>query len=226
MSSSQLLMRLIDHYRFRLLLGATLLLVSLSAIMPTDSLGALLLVPMAAAIFLGAIYLSRPFSTIGHIGMVLVVLWLLLILGARFSEDKSGLIALLAVIATIAFATFVVGRVFQALALEETTGSDALAGAVFGYFVLALIWAELFHAVLIWEPGAIAFPEGEAPGKAAVLYFSLVTITTLGYGDVLPMSPVARLLAGLEAALGTLYVAILIGRIVGALTPGPRNPHG
>jgi hypothetical protein len=44
-----------------------------------------------------------------------------------------------------------------------------------------------------------------------------VTITTLGYGDISPVAPFARISAGLEAAMGTLYIAILIARIIGAL---------
>ena len=53
-----------------------------------------------------------------------------------------------------------------------------------------------------------------------MLYFSLITVTTAGYGDITPVTPIAQISAALEAALGTLYLAILIGRIVGQLAPG------
>ena len=53
-----------------------------------------------------------------------------------------------------------------------------------------------------------------------MLYFSLVTVTTVGYGDIAPATSVAQICAALEAALGTLYIAVLIGRIVGQLAPG------
>ena len=52
-----------------------------------------------------------------------------------------------------------------------------------------------------------------------MLYFSLVTVTTAGYGDITPVTSIAQISAALEAALGTLYLAILIGRIVGQLSP-------
>ena len=96
---------------------------------------------------------------------------------------------------------------------------DALAGAVFGYFMLALTWAQLYAAALAMDPGAIAVP-GETPLGSDLVYFSLVTVTTLGYGDVLPVSPMARILAATEAVVGALYVAVLIGRIVSDLKPG------
>ena len=53
-----------------------------------------------------------------------------------------------------------------------------------------------------------------------MLYFSIITVTTAGYGDIAPVTSVAQICAALEAALGTLYIAILIGRIVGQLAPG------
>ena len=55
-----------------------------------------------------------------------------------------------------------------------------------------------------------------------MLYFSLITVTTAGYGDITPVTSTAQISAALEAALGTLYLAILIGRIVGQLGPGLR----
>ena len=59
-----------------------------------------------------------------------------------------------------------------------------------------------------------------------MLYFSLITVTTAGYGDITPVTPIAQISAGLEAALGTLYLAILIGRIVGQLAPLQRPDAG
>ena len=57
-----------------------------------------------------------------------------------------------------------------------------------------------------------------------MLYFSIITVTTAGYGDITPATSVAQIGAALEAALGTLYLAILIGRIVGQLALGFERP--
>ena len=57
-----------------------------------------------------------------------------------------------------------------------------------------------------------------------MLYFSIVTLTTTGYGDVTPATSLAQISAALAAALGTLYLAILIGGIVGQLAPSLRRP--
>ena len=87
---------------------------------------------------------------------------------------------------------------------------------MFGYFLLVVGWALFFDAMETWSPGAFALAADGDP-FTELLYFSLVTITTLGYGDISPVAPFARISAGLEAATGTLYIAILIARIVGAL---------
>jgi hypothetical protein len=59
------------------------------------------------------------------------------------------------------------------------------------------------------------------------MYFSFVTLCTVGYGDILPVHPVARSLAMLEAVTGPLYIAILLARLVTlAVTPGPAGGAG
>ena len=72
---------------------------------------------------------------------------------------------------------------------------------------------------LIWEliPGAfanIAVPTGDPQEVATILYFSLSTLTTTGYGDIVPVDPFARSLANLESVIGPLLLAITIARLV------------
>ena len=52
-------------------------------------------------------------------------------------------------------------------------------------------------------------------GETTALYFSFATLTTLGYGDILPTSPISRMLASMEAITGQLYLAVLVARLVG-----------
>ena len=92
-----------------------------------------------------------------------------------------------------------------------------LQGAIVLYLSLALIFAATYG--LIWEliPGAfvnIAVPTGDAREVAIMLYFSLSTLTTTGYGDIVPIDPFARSLANLESVVGPFFLAITVARLV------------
>jgi Ion channel len=92
-----------------------------------------------------------------------------------------------------------------------------LQGAVVVYLSLATIFALTFS--LVWEliPGAFVDlpPVGRGAGEfATMLYFSLATLTTTGYGDIVPLNPFARSLANLESVVGPFYLAITVARLV------------
>jgi hypothetical protein len=90
--------------------------------------------------------------------------------------------------------------------------ADDISGGIAVYLCLALAWAASYRLLDGLSAGAFSVNfEGDFN---AALYFSLTTITTLGYGDILPVAPFARLWATMEAAVGLLYVAILVSRLV------------
>jgi hypothetical protein len=89
-----------------------------------------------------------------------------------------------------------------------------LQGAVAAYLLLGIIWSHAYALVAHLRPGAFSGPVSPADGPRAFFYFSFLTLTTVGYGDVLPVHPVARSLAMLEAVTGPLYLAMLVARLV------------
>jgi hypothetical protein len=95
-------------------------------------------------------------------------------------------------------------------------------GAVAAYLLLGLAWALAYETVALVATGAFSFA-GPAEGeRGRFIYFSFVTLSTLGYGDVIPLHPVARSLAVTEALTGQLYPAILLGRLVSLASAGGR----
>ena len=116
-------------------------------------------------------------------------------------------------------ATFMTGILIDIMTSPVVT-ADTVLGACVVYFLLGFWWARIFLLVYTVDPGAYTI-SGAALGlssydaRASLIYFSYVTLATLGYGDVLPVSPPARALATLEAMLGQLYLAIMIARLVG-----------
>ena len=92
-------------------------------------------------------------------------------------------------------------------------------GAVSAYLLLGILWAHAYALLASLRPDAFSGIRSDVEGPRAFLYFSFVTLATVGYGDVLPVHPVARSLAMLEAVTGSLYLAILVARLVSLSVP-------
>ena len=92
-------------------------------------------------------------------------------------------------------------------------------GAVAAYLLLGVLWAHAYALLASLRPDAFSGARIAGEGPRGFLYFSFVTLTTVGYGDILPLHPVARSLAMLEAVIGSLYLAILVARLVSLSVP-------
>jgi hypothetical protein len=85
------------------------------------------------------------------------------------------------------------------------------------YLLIGMQWFALYSAIDVVFPGSFAYSVSrEAPRQSDLLYFSLVTLSTIGYGDILPLHTEVRMLAALEGVVGVLYVAITVALIVSA----------
>jgi hypothetical protein len=91
---------------------------------------------------------------------------------------------------------------------------DRIFGAIVLYLLIGMVWAFAYAVVDLFLPQSFAGRSDASPDPADWVYFSFVTLTTVGYGDITPVHPAARVLAVAEALIGQLYPAILIGRLV------------
>jgi hypothetical protein len=87
-------------------------------------------------------------------------------------------------------------------------------GAVAAYLLLGLVWGYAYELVAAVDPAAFGSALAVTPHGRSLIYYSFVTLTTLGYGDITPLHPAARSLAIMEALTGQLYPAILLARLV------------
>jgi hypothetical protein len=88
-----------------------------------------------------------------------------------------------------------------------------------------MLWASLYLAIDAFSPGAIQAGSHAADRQTELLYFSLVTLSTIGYGDVVPLSGEARILAALEGVTGVLYIAITVALLVSRFRIEPSDSH-
>jgi len=107
-------------------------------------------------------------------------------------------------------ATIILFHLFK----EDRITGDMIMGAICAYFLMGLVWAFVYSTLEFFQPGSFQMPQG-AVNQATFTYYSYVTLTTLGYGEITPISAPARSFAILEAMMGQLYLAVLIARLVG-----------
>jgi voltage-gated potassium channel len=121
---------------------------------------------------------------------------------------------------------FVVANLLRFVLRAPSVNMDVLCASLSAYLMLGLLWTVAYWLVDQLTPGgAFAFNTNE--GRQSIrgfnaFYFSFVTLSTVGYGDITPVSKVARMLAAMEAMTGLLYVAVLIARLV-ALYSSPKS---
>lgn len=99
--------------------------------------------------------------------------------------------------------------------------TNHLLGAMSVYLLLGLMWALLFSALHRLAPDSFRGLSTANPSE--FIYFSFVTLATLGYGDIAPVNPIARTVVYLEAVVGQLYVAVLIASLVSRYIAGQRR---
>jgi hypothetical protein len=127
-------------------------------------------------------------------------------------------IRLTSLLALVLLLVVVLGQTFR----RGPVTFHRIQGAIAAYLLLGVIWAQAFSLVELLRPGAFSSAVDVTGSPRPWLYFSFMTLTTVGYGDILPVHPAARSLAMLEAVTGPLYIAILLARLVSlAVASGP-----
>ena len=116
--------------------------------------------------------------------------------------------------ALAAFFAVAAAGLFSHLRNSRTVAEAQLYTAVNIYLLLGLLWATLYLAIDAFSPGSIQMGS-QADRQTELLYFSLVTLSTVGYGDIVPLSGMARIVTALEGVTGVLYIAITVALLVG-----------
>jgi hypothetical protein len=132
------------------------------------------------------------------------------------------------------FCIFVVLRLLRFILRAPRVDSEVLCAGVAGYLMVGLLWSVAYILLARLAPDSFVFTVGPVGSQSmkglTALYYSFITLTTVGYGDIVPMSGAARMLAMMEAMTGTFYVAVLISRLVAVYSSAqppaeePRDP--
>lgn len=116
------------------------------------------------------------------------------------------------------FVCFIIYQFMRFILRAPRVDLEVVCAGISVYLLIGLLWSFAYIITAWLVPGSFYFDgQVEAPQEMTSfvsVYFSFVTLTTVGYGDITPVSDVARMLAAAEAMTGTLFVAILISRLV------------
>ena len=127
----------------------------------------------------------------------------------------------------LGFLLIVISCTLKQVAVGTEISANRLVGAVCVYLLLGIIWAILYTLLDLSTPGSFeGISRLDDPGwDSEWLYFSFVTMTTLGYGDLLPLSATARALAYMQAVAGQFYIAVLVAGLVSAYISNRQNQN-
>lgn len=133
------------------------------------------------------------------------------------------------VIAAVFF-VLVTGKIIHSIFVSRQISLDSIFGAICGYLLLGIAWGLMF--AMIYSTNSESFRLDDSIGRQlergdsstqVFMYYSFVTLTTVGYGEITPLSSTTRTLAWVEAMTGQLYLAVLIAGLIGALVATKRN---
>jgi voltage-gated potassium channel len=129
----------------------------------------------------------------------------------------------------ILFLGFAAVMILRAIFTQGSISLDSIFGAICVYLLLGMAWGSAYSAIEVLQPGSFQATGRMADAlksvdtqRSVLDYYSFVTMTTTGYGDITPVSPPARTLAWLEAMMGQFYIAVLVAFLVGIrISQGP-----
>ena len=215
--------------RFTHLLIALSLLLFLSPLVGTfgyllgQTVSVVLVVTALAVVLLAAALAVSDNARQTRVSLILAGVCVALTLLAQLFESPTMRIG--QQILTIGFLTHVVQMIIRSLFRQHSVDYDTIAASLCGYLLIGVVFAVVYSLAMEINVSAISNTQADQTSKIALrfgdrhtvtsLYFSFVTLTTLGYGDITPVSTTARMLTTAEALIGQLYLVVLVARLVG-----------
>jgi hypothetical protein len=183
---------------------------------------------LADAIFVGvvafAVWLLFDQSNAGRLFLVVGILSVVL----RLAQRSSGDVLLANSEAWLTLATLLVMSwlILQYTLIDGVINPHRVLGGIAAFLALGMAFSQAHRLVALSAPGAyllLGQPAQYPDIELRLHYYSFVTMTTLGYGDITPAHPVARSVAVLQSLVATLYPAVLIGWMVSRMRSAPEH---
>jgi MFS family permease len=197
------------------LLVSLLTLIILLPLLEDSILGSIVLLVLFAFILLFGVYaISYDIRNIA-ISLMLAVPTFIVVWTETFQSSPELLIArFLLSMFTILFILITI--LWNILSVDKVS-MDEIYGAVCVYILIALVFSQVYSLLYVLSPASFYFEFGHF-SFSSILYFSFVALSSVGFGDIVAVSPLARAIVTLELIAGVIFVAVLIARLIGAMT--------
>ncbi len=218
-----------NKHRFLILLGV-LILLFLSA--PFIGRWGLIADPLVARIIFILLFVATLLTALFAVcqkrrTIIIAGIFVVAAIAMRgiYFVSESNSILIISQMLSVFFIVYTVVIILAFLFKSKRVTASTIHASLCGYLLMGVLWASIYTLIEIFEPGSFYFSfadENEdgfmqfgSEHSFYALYYSLVTLTTLGYGDIVPATAPARMFAAIEAVMGQLYIAVLVARLVG-----------
>jgi hypothetical protein len=181
-------------------------------------------------IFLTIVFVSCIFAVSNKKRVILITFFLALPMFISIwipGIERFPILALTLDFMGILFMAFVVVFILSFIFKERKVSANIIYASIVAYLLLAVMWVFIYRSIETLHPGSFLLPEHMIDeARSVFIYYSFVTITTLGYGDITPITGVARAFSMLEAIVGQIYLVVLVARLVGVNITQTINKEG
>ncbi len=199
--------------KFQYLLISLVLLIFLSVAIPGKYVESDMNMVLTSLVLISAVFTihgkgKRFWWTIGIFSVTMILNFM-----SFFIENQTLLVTSL--ISKIIFFMWEVLAIWHSISRKNFSLEQRILGSICIYLLIGLVWARLYALVEIFQSPAFQNFQGNPVSSLDnLIYYSYATLTTLGYGDIIPISPIAKILSALESVVGMLYLSIWMALLV------------
>jgi hypothetical protein len=210
--------------RFKFLLWSLLMLIGLRPLLD-EWIGERIWADMSADIFFACALMSGLHAISEQpkqLRISLLLVGAITILSALHYTMRIPIIDKAKLVVSAVFLVQMLTMILTHIQKENEVTIDLIMAAACAYILLGIVWAYAYFFLQIFHPGSFNITENVTDDLVDFNYYSFVTLTTVGYGDILAITRAARALSIFEAITGQLYLAIMISRLVGLYSSQSR----
>ncbi len=202
------------RYRFTTLLVTLVIMIGVSPLLRESAYLRIAFNLVLTVIFVAGLLVVARNKTLAWLATLLAVPMWLYIWSGYFNMNWPQL-ELVGKVSGIVYFGLIAGRIIRFVFATRNVTWEVISAALVGYLLLGTMWGFCYAVIEHNMAGAFKLPTNAGHGSSSFFYYSFITLTTVGYGDITPVSGMARSFSMLEGIVGQCYMAVLVARLVG-----------